>query len=281
MLSNSELENILNAKIKRVETIREKDGVIVVRVYYGDMTCIVKYFENREYTREVNMYKLVNSLGIKTLKIYYFGDNFMIMEDLNKCKDYSLAVETDLQDLAVLKNLAVWYRELHTKGKTCDLSNLYDENDVITIDNIKSLGGLIDESSVKFLLNNYDNFIKLKNKLPYTLTYNDFACENLIVGKDVAFMYDYNFVGKGTAYSDVQNVMSMLDDDKKQIFFDYYGRDNIQEIEVVASKILQTISSLIRASKRERFPRWAECLLSKVQSSEFKFYISCEMTKYL
>ena len=87
--SISEIENALGNKISKIENLRSKDGVEVSRVFYGGKTCIVKCFENKNYIREIDMYKLVNSLGIKTLKIYYFGNNFIIMEDLNTSKDYN------------------------------------------------------------------------------------------------------------------------------------------------------------------------------------------------
>lgn len=269
MISNQELQNILGEKIIKIEEIRNKDGVSVSRIFYGDKTCVLKYFENKKFIREIDMYKFVKNLGIKTLQILHYGENYILMEDINASNEYRLAVEGDLKDNNVLKNLAHWYRDLHQKGKMCDLKNLYDENDVITIENIKKLATFLEEKDIDFLLKNYSKFINIKNQLTYTLTYNDFAYENLIVGENTAFMYDYNFLGKGYLYADIQNVLSMLDDEKKEYFLKCYG-EKFNDLEVIAYKVLQPISALISASFRPKFPAWAKPILSHVKSPNFK-----------
>lgn len=280
MIQKQEIEKVLNCKIKNIEVIREKDGVFVARLFYGDKTCVLKHFQNEKYIREIEMYKLIKSLGIKTLDIIYFGTDYILMEDLNASKNYRLATEEDLKNPVVISNLAKWYKDLHAKGHDCNLSDLYYENDIITIENIKHLDNILSQGDIEFLLQNFDNFMKLKNKLIYTLTYNDFAVENLIVGENIAFMYDYNFLGKGFVYADLQNVMSMLDDENKQKFLQVYDIKNISDIEKYAYKVLQTISSFIRAAQREKFPKWAERLLEKIKSDKFKSVVK-EIKNYV
>lgn len=273
MISNLELEKILNAKVEKTEIIRKKDGIVVSRIFYDKKTCVIKYFKNKEYLREIEAYKLLYDLKIKTLKILYFGENFLIMEDLNNVKEYRLATYEDLEDDKVLKNLAKWYKNLHQKGISCDFSKMYNENDIITEENLKMLSSRLGEENVEFLLSYFDDFVKFKNSLSYTLVYNDFAFENLIVGKNVAFMYDFNFLGKGYVYADVKNVLSMLSKEKKSVFLDFYGQAIFLEKEEIAYNVLQTLSAFIKASLMSKFPRWAEGMAERIKSESFKNYV--------
>lgn len=269
MVSKKELENILKQEISKIELIREKDGVNVSRVFYGNHSYILKYFENKDYLREIEMYKFIKKLQIKTLNIISFGERFLLMEDLNFSPDYRLANEKDLENEDVLKYLADWYKTLHTKGKTVDLSNFYDENDVITEENIKQLKSKLEQKNLDFILNNLSNIKKLYCKLSKTIVYNDFSIENMVVGEKIVFMYDYNFLGKGYAYSDIQNVLTMLGKEQKQIFLKFYD-SNFSEFEKFAYSILQPLASLCIAIKRNEFPQWATRSLEYIKSQKFK-----------
>ena len=264
------LEKLLNKDILKIEEIRNKDGISVVRIICDKNNYVLKYFENLDYAREIGIYKLLKKLKIRTLLIKQFGPNYILMEDVNASKDLRLAVQDDLNDDMVLKNLAEWYKTLHEKGKEIDLNDFYCEYDLINKKSLKSLSNILSEGTVQFLIDNIETIYNLKNNLKYTLTYNDFAPENLIVGKNCAFMYDYNFVGKGYAFEDLQNVLAMLTPNKQKVFLKYYGTIKQTKKEKGIQKILTSLSTLILANKRKEFPSWGTRSLNYVKSKEFK-----------
>lgn len=273
MINKEKLKKILKQEINKIENIRSKDGIVVSRIFCADnRTYIIKYFENTNYLREIEMYKVVNNLGIKTLDILCYGPNFLLMEDVDCSKEYRLATDEDLLDENVLKHLAEWYKKLHEKGKNLDLSNFYDENDIITKENIEKLKLVLDCESVSFILDNLANIKKLHKSLTTTLVYNDFSSENLIVGNDVAFLYDYNFLGRGYVYADIQNVLSALSDDKKQVFLKFYG-ENFSALEQFAYFILQPLACLCVALKKEEFPKWAISSVECIKSEKYRLNV--------
>ena len=263
------LQNLLNKDILKIEEIQNKDGISVVRIFCGDGTFVLKYFENIEYAREIEVYKLFKKLNIKTLLVKQLGPNYILMEDINSSKNLRLAVKEDLNNDNVLKYLAKWYKDLHKKGKNIDLSGFYCEYDWINRKNIRGLSKILSESVMNFLLDNIRKIEKLKNSFSYTLIYNDFDSCNLIVGKDCAFMFDYNFVGKGGAIQDLQNVFAKLTPAKQQLFMKYYGDEQRNPREEEIHKILSALSTLIIASKQKVFPKWGNGSLDYINSEEF------------
>ena len=270
-MKKQEIEQKLHRSIQRIEQIRNKDGVVVLRLFVGNEIFVLKLFENKEYTREINIYKLFNKLGIRTLKIIELGDDYILMEDLNNSKDYHLACPEDLKNDEHIKNLALWYKQLHSKCAGIDLTDFYCENDLITKENIQALIKILPQKYIDLIFNFWDCIEKAKNSLDYTLTYNDFAIENLIVGKDCAFMFDYNFVGKGYVYADINNVLCMLDKERKQVFQQAYGKTLADfSLEKDVYNILSVLVSLIIASKREKFPIWANSILEHIKQPTFE-----------
>ena len=270
-MEKQEIEKMLNRSIQRIEQIRNKDGVVVLRLFADNESFVLQLFENKEHAREINIYKLFNKLGIRTLKIIELGSNYILMEDLNNSHDYHLALPEDLKNNEYIKNLALWYKQLHSKGASVDLGDLYCENDLITKENIQTLTKFLPQKYIDLIFSYWNCIEKAINSLDYTLTYNDFATENLIVGKDCAFMFDYNFVGKGYIYSDISNVLCMLDEERKQVFQQAYGKSLADfSFEKDACNILSVLVSLIIASKREKFPNWANSILDHIKQSTFE-----------
>jgi len=264
----NKFQYLFDFPIQKFEIIRFKDGILVIRVIVNNQSFVIKHFENEQYAREIEIYKLLNELNIKTLKILKTTNKTLVMEDINASVDYKLATQKDLQNDNVLKNLAKWYKQLHNAGKNLKLENFYCENDYITLDNIKKLKNLLNEEQITLLLSNFNKINEMKNENDYTITYNDFATENLVIGKNCAFMFDYNLVGKGNPYADIMNVCAMLDDSQKVKFMKYYGEKFTQQ-DKNAQFILGTLYSLIIANQREIFPTWANSLVDTIKSQKF------------
>ena len=258
-----------NKDIKNLNEIRYKDGIFVGSVEILDQKLVVKYFENPQHAVEIKYYKLLNFLGVPTPKFYYASNNLLVMENLNFNTSYHLATADDLKNKNTITALARWYKTLHTQGEMLDLTNFYSELDFITKENLESLKAILQNSeNLDLMLDNYEQIKNKINTLPLTITYNDFAEENMIAGENFAMMYDHNKMGKGLRFFDIQNVCFMLDDDMKKAFCDEYGE--VPEIEKVAYNLLIPFITLIMASKMPKFPGWANPYILKAQSPEIK-----------
>ena len=268
----------MNRYSENINIIRNKDGVTVARTDCG----ILKAFDNLEFCREIENYKILNDLGIPTLKVLANTENAILLEDVQKSAKYRLGIEQDLNNIKVAQNLAKWYRKLHDLGRQFMDENkhnklFYDENDFVTLDNIKEIKtkSNTEALSVWQLVENNFEIIKSKiDNIPRTLTYNDFYFTNLVVAKDEseAFMFDYNLLGKGLAYGDVMNVCASLSKSAQDAFLLEYGQ--IDKREIVIFNFATTIITLHLAYQRKTFPNWANEILDSLHTNFYDKVIS-------
>lgn len=258
-----------NSEIKDIAEIRCKDGIFVGSVQVSNQELVVKYFDKIEHAVEIANYKLLQELGVPTPKIYNASQNLLVMENLNHNPNYHLAKAEDLKKKSVIIALAKWYKTLHKVGNKANISNFYSELDFITKENLLALRTILPNCKNLNLM--IENFEKMQNKiksLPLTITYNDFAEENMIAGEDFAMMYDHNKMGKGLRYFDIQNVCFMLDEEMKTAFKEEYGE--VSELEKLTYDLLIPFITLIMANKMPKFPSWAQPYITKAYSPEIK-----------
>lgn len=254
----------------RVEQLREKDGVLVFRVYSHGKSCVLKYFEKPEYRREVGNYLLLQKLGVPTIPLIAFTEEAILMEDLGESERYRLAVLGDIESTHMMQNVARWYKTLHQKGRgfvARSKEAMYSELDVLTRDNLRIIRqrtGTEGNAVWTFLDGYFDDLQRCVDEAPKTLTYNDFYYTNLAVARDgtSAFMFDYNLLGQGMAASDVRNVTYALCEKAKTAFLEEYG--SIDPKEVLLDQVTSTLTALYTACLRETLPAWAEQELAKV-----------------
>lgn len=254
----------LGLHVETAELIRSKAGVSVYRLEASGKKLVLKMFLNPEDRREISNYRLLGELGIPTLPVLGYAEEALLLPDVSTSEKYRLGVEEDLQDVQVAEAIAKWYRRLHDTGRqylTRNSVSLYDETDVITVENMvraAEVTDTIDNPLWNVVKDNFDDMKKKIVKLPRTLTYNDFYWDNLIVSKDKteAFMFDYNLMGMGMAYGDVRNVISSMGEEAAKAFCDAYGVDGLDE-EKLADDFLAHMVTLCIASQREVFPAWA------------------------
>ena len=243
--------------------IREKDGVIVARVFTGKGTAILKAFDEGVSLRELENYRVLISLGVPTLKVCGFASRSILMEDIEASPVLRLGREEDVNDPAVVTAIARWYRLLHGRGLEYVRekgSEMYDEWDLLTEENlrlIKTLGPDC-ERAVRNLAKVFPSIQKRAEAAPRTLCYNDFYYTNMAVAKDKSFalMFDYNFLGKGSPANDLLNATYDMTGEMRALFLKEYG-ENCGE-ELAFARTLSPIVSLISALKRDVFPSWAE-----------------------
>lgn len=245
-----------------LDNIQSKDGIHVYRVTSNNDSYILKYFENNNYAREIDNYKILNHVGVKTMDVIAYTDKSMLLEDIATSKVYRLANSDDLKSPDVARNIAKWYKDLHTKGENLTgLSDLYCETDEITKDNIiilKEKSELENNKIWSLILDNIDDIKRLITKCPQTLNYNDFYWTNLIVAKDMtnAFMFDYNLLGRGYRYSDIRNVCYSLSTNARKAFMEEYG--SFDEKEKIIDDCVSILFVLISAFRKQKFPSWAK-----------------------
>jgi len=253
-----------------IRLLSDKDGVLVYKCDFDGIQAVAKLFETDEYKREITNYKLLQKLGIQTIKVLAYEEAAVILEDIDFSETWRLGVAEDLNDTLIAKNLAAWYFDFHEKGlQIPELGELYCEYDSVTEESITKLSESLPAAAETFLYI-AAGIDKLRNAiaaLDCTLTYNDFYWTNLVVRRDNqgAMMFDYNLLGKGFRYADMRNVCSSLSKNAARVFTNEYNRlyeskhkkpmnlDAEKQVDAVVSSLF----TLYTAYEREIFPSWA------------------------
>ena len=254
----------------RIEPIRSKDGVHVARVCLDGGSAVLKAFEKAEYRREIENYRILRSLGVRTLDVLAQTDSAILMEDADASKILRLGQEGDLSDPALAVRIADWYRELHSKGAPyvqMHGAELYDETDCITPEAlafVREQTGTAGLPVWREIDRSLGDLLNAVRSLPRTLTYNDFYWTNLIAARDgsFAFMYDYNLLGKGYILGDVRNVTASLQGGAVDAFLEAYGP--VDPAQQAVDDVACTLVTLIMACRREVFPKWAQSSLDEL-----------------
>lgn len=258
----------------RAVLIREKDGVTVARLFAGDSTAVLKWFAPGTSTREVDNYKLLASLKVPNLQVIAACTDAIIIEDMaSPACPFRLAEEKDMSDEDIARNLAKWYRKLHTSGFSYVQqhgADMYSEASLFTPENIakvKRNTGLHDLPVWRIVEENYEKIAAHIAAAPMTLTYNDFYYTNMAVARDssAAMMFDYNYLGKGHVYSDMRNVEYSLSPDAAAAFRAAYGEYDFSH-EAAIDAVISPIITLHFAYARAEFPDWALPELKKLQN---------------
>ena len=267
-----ELEK-LNITWQSVTVLQDKDGVTVARVASGGESYVLKCFQNVEFRREIQNYRILSSLCVPTIGVIASTDAALLLEDIDRSPIYRLGLAEALVSPEVARRIAVWYRPLHSLGETYVLQhgeNLYHEADCFTLGNIAGMQEKTGTQAMPAwaqLEAQYEEIISLLSRVKRTLTYNDFYYTNLVVAKDLtsALMFDYNLLGKGYAYADVRNVMSSLSKEAGAAFLEAYGA--VDALEQALDDVVSVVTSLFFACQRKPFPRWAKGLLQELKTA--------------
>lgn len=224
--------NKLSIACDNFSILQDKDGITVARIVSGEKSYVVKCFQKDEHKREMGNYRLLESIGVPTIRVIASTDSALLLEDIDCSPVYRLGIEEDMSDPAVVRRIAEWYKQLHSQGYGYVCQNgesMYDEADFFTLENIASIKDKTETQDAPawgLLEQNYAAISDLLRKARRTITYNDFYYTNMVVAKDnsSALMFDYNLLGKGYAYTDVRNVLSSLSEEAGKAFLKEYGK---------------------------------------------------------
>ncbi|MEA4824734.1 MAG: hypothetical protein VB111_11580 [Clostridiaceae bacterium] len=257
------------------ETIREKEGVGVYRVFRGDMpSLILKTFAKEDDRREIANYHILQTLGIRTLQLLATTEDAILLEDVEASPVLRLGCAEDMDDPQLCTALGGWYRLLHERGRGYIAeygAKMYAETDCLTRGNMELVMRRTDTQDLPVWQAVFDTLPRLSillSKMTQTLTYNDFYYTNLIAAKDKssAFMFDYNLLGRGLAASDIRNVTWSLGENGKRAFLRAYGE--VDKLEEQLDDVASILVTLYSASQRPVFPRWAEESLQALKNGK-------------
>lgn len=269
---HDELNN-LGIACDSISILQDKNGVTVARIASNEKSYVVKCFQKDEHKREMENYRLLESLGIPTILVIASTDSALLLEDIDCSPTYRLGIEEDMSDPEVARRIAVWYKLLHSRGYgyVCQSGeSMYDEADFFTLENIaciKEKTRTQDAPAWKFMEQNYAAINNLLRKARRTITYNDFYYTNMVVSKDKssALMFDYNLLGKGYAYTDVRNVLSSLSEEAGKAFLDEYGE--FDPVEKALDDVVSVVVTLYLVCLRKDFPWWAQTMLDELNTT--------------
>lgn len=268
--------NKLGIACDSFSVLQDKDGITIARITSGEKAYVIKCFQKDEYKRELKNYQLLASLGIPTIRVIAATDSALLLEDIACSATYRLGVEEDMSDPEVAHQIAIWYKQLHSRGYGYVYQHgesMYDEADFFTLENIaciKEKTGTLNLPAWVMLEQNYAAINDLLRKARRTITYNDFYYTNMVVAKDKssALMFDYNLLGKGYAYTDVRNVLSALSEKAGKAFLDEYSE--FDPVEKALDDVVSVVVTLYLACLRDEFPWWARALLDEMDTTFIK-----------
>lgn len=241
--------------------IRSKDGVHLYRIECKNQPMVIKIFDTPEQASEIKHYETLKSMHIQTLDLIDATDCSFLMPDLDAHPQYRLATADDLYDKKIIRALGAWYHALHHKSTTICKDTYYSENHLLTKEALHKViekTNSQDASVWKDILENLDAIQQLIKMQTQTLTYNDFFWTNLVVHRNghEAFMFDYNLLGAGFAYSDVRNVLVTLPEETKNIFLTQYG--TLSNTEKRIDALTADLVNLVISSNKPVWPSWAD-----------------------
>ena len=270
------LLGIKKEKCSNISLISKKHGNMVYNLKYENKNYVLKSYSN-DNNREVKFYDLLKTLNIPTLKLTASCESAILLESIDYSLDKRIAKEKDLEDENIIIPLAHWYRDFHDKGKEYIKHNgvesfFLDETSYITKESLEVLTHmykLIDAPGWKLVVNRFQDILSYCKKIDQTFNYNDFSHLNMVISNDSVFMYDFHLMGYGMAYSDIRNVLTVLDDSSKKIFLEHYG--NYNEDEKILDDPISILVALCISLNFEKRPSWTRGLIQSVFSGEFLF----------
>lgn len=252
--------------------MRAQDGVELYRLSRRAQSLVLKYFARAEFRREIENYRILQSLGIPTIPLLGATGESILLEDLTCSPTLRLGLPEDLADPGVARALGGWYKTLHQQGRTYVKDHggdLYDEADLLTPEAFQAVQERTKTAghpAWRALEARYDLLFRLRDGAERTLTYNDFYYTNLAVAKDgsAALMFDYNLLGKGYVYADLRNVLYHMTTPARDAFLAAYGPYDPREERL--DRLLSPLTTLVLSSPGPDMPPWAAEALDEVLS---------------
>ena len=269
--------NIISSKVKKelknnnfgvdgeLSVISVNDGVYTL-LLNADKEYIVKYYENSKKSC-VGNYKIIDRLKVKSVEYFVKGSRLLVYENLvdaGLCRCVKLK---DLKDENDIRALARWCKDLHALDDV-NCVDFYKDVNASNVLKLMKLFRLNDNKSLVYIYNYFENIYLKFSRISKCLVCGFFNSDSVIFYKDnVVHGFDYDGLVRGNRYDDIEKIVDSLDEEGKKIFLMEYGE--IDEIEVLMSRVLGPIVVLIKAMNEKNFPYWAHKALEIVNKKEF------------
>jgi hypothetical protein len=257
----------------RLTLLQQTASARLLRVETPAASFVLKTFTARP-ALEVQVYALLESLGVPTLKVHARSETALLLEDLSASPTWRLAEEADAARPEVGAAVADWYLRLHQAGFELLSGGLAPACLTPWIDEITRPE--LEQAAARFDLENapgwqplLDNLEALKaayRSLPQTFNYNDFYWGNLALSRSQplnAVVFDYDNFRLGAAYSDLRNVLYSLGPAARSAFLERCGPPD--PLGKVLDDPLSALYGLLVASRREQFPGWGRPVLEDLR----------------
>jgi hypothetical protein len=270
------------ASLYHFDLLRERPAHCVHRLVAGEQRFILKSFISYQPAKEIQVYALLESLGVPTLPVHLRSSSFLLLEDLESNPDWRLAQPEDMRQEQVGRAVGAWYRRLHQAGRLVVQragwpAYLHSWIDPLEEQALWQAGrklGLEQVPAWQKALGRLEEWKAAYRAFPQTFNYSDFAAENLALSRQAsrqpggqplqAIVFDYDCFTTGSVYSDVRNVIFSLEGPARGAFQEVYGPwDPAEEI---VDTPLSTLEGILVASQREHIPGWARPLIEAVKS---------------
>ncbi len=262
-----------NIETSKFEILSNKNGKLVVRL--SDLGYVFKMFFSL-YSREIDIYRLFNRLGVKTARVIEFKENSILLEDIKESDYYHMATEEDLKNPQVVRALAKWYQNIQKQGYDYFINNdadFHSEIDELTKKDFFALREHTEYDDGEFWrkLKEILPLVKAYTKENRTFTYNEFNLNDLVVSNDYndAYMLDYSYLGWGLPYFDYRDLASneLIKPEDIEVLANYL---DVNVLDQQIDSVFNPIISLLHAYHSIDLPEWANEYYMSLRSGEVK-----------
>ena len=253
--------------------IKRSDRSVVLKFSTATEPLILKYYLSDSSRREIEWYRVLIDLEVKTLTPIAIGPSEVVFPDLSASTTYRMGVQNDWSNPMVSARIGAWLRDFHRKGyaymRTGGIEG-FNEHEFITMENVRRLVQKYDyaETTGAQLFDYLPSILTYYEQQPKTFVYRDFFFGNFIVSRDLqdAFVYDFDVSGTGIAGTDLAHVETYFLGEALQAFKDAYG--SIDEIELGIGRLFLDLFKLIYALDEDPVPPWTQRHLIRHESGE-------------
>jgi len=259
--------------------VSDRGGRRTHRVRCGAESYILKSAADWDAALEGRRYRLLEELGVPTLRVHGTTETAVLLEDLSVSERFRPAEPADCERAETGTALARWYRALHDAGRTylqeaeVVPSCLRREYDLLDAETVLATGDTLGLAANPVWAQAAERLETLKSALRETgetLNYNDFHWSNVAVCRThpvtEAVVYDYHLLGIGPACADCRNVAGGLSGPAREAFAADYGP--VDERASLLDAPLAVLYALKVAADRGQRPGWAAPLVARAESGE-------------
>lgn len=247
--------------------VKVENELMMFNCSNGDDNYIVRYYSGEEGKEIVSKYLLMEKYGISKC-CYIVENNMVVYKDFSDNGNLRVVDEFDLDNERVVEGIALLLKKIHSL-RSADCLKYDDYFTKENLEKIMNKFSLCKDEALLYVYNNFDN-IRLKfERASKTFILGGFSLERLVFCEDdnSVFVSDYDALKVGLRGEDLISILSLLKEEKRDVFKKAYG--SVDEGELLVSYIVKIISNLYLACLEKEFPYWVKESLDCLCSGDF------------